>query len=228
MFDFPVVVSVSSQQDYGAMDMTKLDTQMSVAKCIAVSPDETLALCGSIDGSIRVVTMDGKYKYRLGQKSTVVTAVFSPDSQYIVSGGYKSIYIWCMEDASLRFKIRKHDNFVLNIKFNEKGTHFLTTGRDKRIVVWDFQRGISLSTFYADSQVDHVAFTRRGYVVYVPDGVSSAASLKPNHALKQMLKGKYSAEIGTTITSAQGVALGFSSQKIQEQADSKSGACKIL
>ncbi|XP_060069536.1 uncharacterized protein LOC132549607 [Ylistrum balloti] len=226
MFDFPVVVSVKEDTETDMMDMNIMDTQMSAAKCTAVSPDETLALCGSIDGSIRVIEMTGAYKFRLGQKSTVVTALFSPDSQSIVSGGYKSIYIWNMHDGSLKFKVRKHDNFVLNIKFDQKGTHFLTTGRDKKIVIWDFRRGISLTTFYADSQVDHVEFTKRGYVVFVPEGVSCAASLKPNAVLKQMLKGKYNLNIGANITDAQGMALGFSCQKIQ--ANSESGMCDIL
>ncbi|XP_033756367.1 uncharacterized protein LOC117339097 [Pecten maximus] len=225
MFDFPVVVSVKEETESQMMDMNKVDTEMSAAKCTAVSPDEALALCGSIDGSIRVIEMTGAYKFRLGQKSTVVMAIFSPDSRYIVSGGYKSIYIWNMQDGSLKFKVRKHDNFILNIKFDQKGTHFLTSGRDKRIVVWDFRRGISLTTFYADSQVDQVEFTKRGYVVFVPVGVSGAATLKPNPVLKQMLKGKYNLKINSTITDAQGMALGFSSQKIQ---GNESGACDIL
>ncbi|OWF42885.1 NACHT and WD repeat domain-containing protein 1 [Mizuhopecten yessoensis] len=220
MFDFPVVVSMKENTECGMMDMSQVDTDMSAAKCTAISPDESLALCGSIDGSIRVIEMTGAYKFRLGQKSTVITAVFSPDSQSIVSGGYKSIYIWNMLDGSLKFKVRKHDNFVLNIKFYQRGTHFLTTGRDKRIVIWDFRRGISLTTFYTESQVDLVEFTRRGYVVFVPEGVSSAATLKPNPVLKQMLKGKYNLNIGATITNAQGMALGFSSQKIQANNES--------
>ncbi|XP_069139951.1 uncharacterized protein [Argopecten irradians] len=226
MFDFPIVVSVKDDAEPQMMDMNKMDTQMSAAMCTVVSPDESLALCGSIDGSIRVIEMTGAYKFKLGQKSTVVTATFSPDSHYIVSGGYKSIYVWNMQDGSLKFKVRKHDNFVLNIKFDQKGTHFLTTGRDKRIVIWDFRRGVSLTTFFADSKVEQVEFTRRGYVVFVPEGVSGAATLKPNPVLKQMLKGKYNLKLTPAINDAQRMALGFSSQKIN--GGDGSSACQIL
>ena len=211
----------------GSLNSNNIDTMMSAGTCVAMSPDETYALSGSTDGHIRVIDMAATYRMKLRQSSSVVKAIFSPDSQYVVSSGFKIIYVWALSDGALKFKIKKHDNFIQNIVFNEKGTHLISTALDKKIIMWDFRRGISVATFLAANDVEVIDFGPKGCVAYVADNCNPVAILHPNATLKKMLKGKYTVSYGQAVTNAQGVALSFSSQKVQANWNGSS-ACEIL
>jgi WD40 repeat protein len=103
MFDFPVIVNILDPENSPEIDPNKMDTMMTGAVCCEISPDDKYAAMSSTDGAVRVVTMDGHYTYRFQQKSSAVAMVFSPDSQVVLSSGYRSIYVWSMLDGSCKY-----------------------------------------------------------------------------------------------------------------------------
>ena len=104
MFDFPIIVTVSSESGISPeLDTDKMDTMMSGAVCCVISSDDVYAAMSSTDGSVRVITMDGKYIYRLQQKSSAVAITFTPNNQTMLSAGYRSIYVWSMLDGSCKY-----------------------------------------------------------------------------------------------------------------------------
>lgn len=229
MFDFPIICPVSpddaeqAQLNTEAMDSASFQgpTHMSFSR------DGSLASSGSMDGALRVITAKGQYIFRMQQKSTITCAAFSVDGQYVVTGGYRSVYVWSISDGSLKYKLRNHTDFVTNIKFDETGQFMLTTSIDKKIVLWDFNRGFSLASFLSYCPLDTIDFSPNGqYIVYRPGNVGTISVLKPNPVLKKILEGSYCSTISHSLQGAQAVALSFSSQKVQDIKSSQT--CEIM
>ncbi|KAK3095533.1 hypothetical protein FSP39_015737 [Pinctada imbricata] len=225
-FEFPIVIPVEGENQ-GGYDMSKMDCLMSSPTCLDISPDDQYALCGSTDGQIRVIQLLGEYKYRMAQKSSVIAAKFSPDGQYIMSTGFKSVYIWNLKDGNLRFKLKKHNDFVVNIQFDALGKYMITSGRDKKIVYWDVSTFISLASFYSHCQVDQIGLTSDGNkVIYVPENVGHIAVLSPNNKLQQV-KQKKGVSLKHEVLKAQAMALSFSSQRLVSE-PRMSSACSVM
>lgn len=144
LFEYPLVLSITT--DNNSMDMTQVDTAMTAASCVAIDNSDSLALIGSTDGQIRVIDLDGKYKFRLGQISSVMTAVFTPNGKRVVSAGYKNIFVWDLDQERLLYRVKKHTNFISKILFDETGKIMVTASWDKNIAVWDVPSGMSIAT----------------------------------------------------------------------------------
>lgn len=220
VFEYPVVLSVTNENS--SMDMTQVDTSMSSASCVAIDNSDSKALVGSTDGQIRVITMEGKYKFRLGQASAVTMAVFTPDGKRVVSAGYKNIFVWDLDQGSLLYRVKKHDNFITKILFDQTGKIMVTASMDKTIVIWDVPSGMSIATYYGHTSLKETSITcDGGKMLFIPD-VGHIGILEPNDTLRQMMKGNRSV-VRNTMLRAQ--ALSVSGHKITQMT---SQACTIL
>jgi WD40 repeat protein len=113
-------------------------------------------------------------------------------------------------------------DFVNNIKFDSSGKFIVTVSRDKQLVLWDYNRLVSIATFPANCQINAVDLCPKlESIAYVPEGISDVAILKPNQSLCNVMAGKTKAM--TLTPQAQAVVLAFSSQKSKK--GSKSIAC---
>ncbi|KAL3863458.1 hypothetical protein ACJMK2_005212 [Sinanodonta woodiana] len=223
LFEFPIVLPVDDFFAEGNMSMETMDIMMAGAICVAVSPDDRFAGCTSTDGSIRVIEMnDGKYIYRMQQRSSAVALTFSRDSKSVLTAGFRSLYIWSMEDGSLRCKLSRHSDFILGMKFDRSGKYLVTSSRDKKIIVWDYERAVSIATFNAQCQVKHLEVgPDASTIVYVPDNNGHVVTLRPNRYLEKLLEGQY---LGPTIKpEVQAISLAFSSQNRRIEK-----ACKVM
>lgn len=232
MFDFPLIVSIENSDEVDGASyenlMTFNDTMMSGSSALDISPDDQYAFSASTDGGIRVIKMTGQYFMRFDQKSSAVAACFSPDSKFIVSCGYKSIYVWSIHDGILGCKLKKHDDFVTNIKFDKSGKYLLSSSRDKKLVLWDFYRGISLASFVSHCQLPLVDISPDAkHTVFIPDDIDDVCILKPNTLLTNIIDGKHKVEITPALLGAQAVALSFSSQKMMKKEASNIG-CVVM
>lgn len=221
LFEYPLVLSITT--DNNSMDMTQVDTAMTAASCVAIDNSDSLALIGSTDGQIRVIDLDGKYKFRLGQISSVMTAVFTPNGKRVVSAGYKNIFVWDLDQERLLYRVKKHTNFISKILFDETGKIMVTASWDKNIAVWDVPSGMSIATYYGHYKLNEVKITcDGGKVIFIPDVVNHIGILEPNKMLQHMMKGDRTV-VRDSMLKAQ--ALSFSGQKITQLT---SQACTIL
>lgn len=231
MFDFPLILSIGNDEtDAASYDkvMEFNDTMMSGSSALDISPDDQYAFSASVDGGIRVIKMTGQYFMRFDQKSSAVAACFSPDSKYIVSCGFKTIYVWSILEGTLSCKLKKHNDFVINIKFDKSGKYLLSSSRDKKLVLWDFHRGISLASFVAHCQLPLVDIAPDAkHVVFIPDDIADVCILKPNRMLTSIIEGKHKIQITPALLGAQAMALSFSSQKMKKKEASSIG-CEIM
>ncbi|XP_053407147.1 uncharacterized protein LOC123546872 [Mercenaria mercenaria] len=225
MFDFPLVVDLVDQENSPPVEPDKMDTMMSGASCCEISPNDKFAAMGSDDGAVRVITMEGNYVFRLQQKSSAVALAFSPDNTTVLSAGYRSIYVWSLADGSCKFKLTRHMDFINSIKFDVSGKFILTVSRDKQLVLWDFERVVSIATFPTNCQINAVDLSPNiGTVAYVPEGISEVAILKPNQALRNVMAGNTKAV--TLTPQAQAVVLAFSGQMVNKESSSRS--CSLM
>lgn len=81
-----------------------------------------------------------------------------------------------------------------------------------------------MATFQTNCQVQAVDISAgAACIVYIPEGISDLAILKPNKALQDMLDGK--ADLPVPSPQAQGIACAFSSQK---RSSGTSKSCTLL
>ncbi|PVD30066.1 hypothetical protein C0Q70_09327 [Pomacea canaliculata] len=219
MFEFPIVMDViteNSGHNEMQISMENMDIMMSGCTCMCVSPDDTLVAACATDGSIRVISMDNRYLHRMQKRSSAISATFSPDSRHLLTGGFRSIYMWNMGSGQLECKMTRHQDFVTSLTFAVDGHCLISTSLDMMIVVWDTATCLSLCTVRAHCQLHSVGLTPDlSYLVYMPERVASLAVLKPNMALKKCLLHGENKEVSRTLEQAQAFALAFSSQPIQ-------------
>lgn len=219
MFEFPIVMDViteNSGHNEMQISMENMDIMMSGCTCMCVSPDDTLVAACATDGSIRVISMDNRYLHRMQKRSSAISATFSPDSRHLLTGGFRSIYMWNMGSGQLECKMTRHQDFVTSLTFAVDGHCLISTSLDMMIVVWDTATRLSLCTVRAHCQLHSVGLTPDlSYLVYMPERVASLAVLKPNMALKKCLLHGENKEVSRTLEQAQAFALAFSSQPIQ-------------
>ena len=123
-----------------------------------------------------------------------------------------------------RYKLTRHMDFVNNIKFDTSGKFFVTISRDKQLVLWDYNRLVSIATFPINCQINAIDLCPKlESIAYIPEGISEVAILKPNQSLCEVMAGKNKAV--TLTPHAQAVVLAFSGQSSNK--GSKSVACCI-
>jgi WD40 repeat protein len=113
---------------------------------LAVSPNgKYLVSCGC--GSDRALKLwdlqTGQELHTFtGNTGQVPSVAFSPDSSYILSGGYdKTARIWDVLTFDELRRFNGHDGAVLSVKFSPDGKYVLTGGNDGTIRLWviDYQ-----------------------------------------------------------------------------------------
>ncbi|XP_067656688.1 NACHT domain- and WD repeat-containing protein 1-like [Haliotis asinina] len=227
MFDYPIIMNVYLQENESDSLVGQPDTDMSACCGAGFTPDDRLAVACSGDGSIRVMDAEtNRYMYRMRQRSSITNMTFSPDSKNLLTSGFRSIYVWSMSDGSLACKLTRHQSFIVCMEFSRGGQFLVTTSQDKNIVVWDFEKKVSLCSYHAHCQVNAMAVVSDlSAIAYAPENVTSVAVLKPNERLNQMLEGTYVQTVSESVKKAQALALAFSSQGVKKQT---SAACTIL
>ncbi|KAK7466741.1 hypothetical protein BaRGS_00037150 [Batillaria attramentaria] len=231
MFEYPIVMDifVSAEEDESlkGLDMSKLDIMMAGCICMCVSPNDMLVAACAADGSIRVVTMENQYLHRMQQRSSAVSAVFTPDSLQLVTAGFCSIYVWRMGTGQLDFKLTRHQDFVTSLRFSADGHYLVSASLDRTVLVWDFRSRTTISLMHTHCQLQTFEVTPDlSSVVYMPERVASLAVMQPNMELRQILTGgRELKDVPEAMEQAQACALAFSSQRIQKVT---TAACVIL
>lgn len=108
----------------------------------AFSPDGTLlALAGNPDRSVQIWTSDGRLVNQLhGHTKTTGAVAFSPDGNYIASGGDdKTIRLWTKE-GELLGTLEGHRAPIWAIAFSPDGQTLASGGADQTVILWDWQQ----------------------------------------------------------------------------------------
>ncbi|HMQ59853.1 MAG TPA: caspase family protein [Flavilitoribacter sp.] len=96
-----------------------------------------------------------------GDGLRITDAVFSPDGQQILAGGWgKTANLWD-RDGKLVHTLEGHTDQIWKVAFSPDGKLILTAGADKTLRTWDRQTGKLLHTS-AEHEADAIAFSPDG------------------------------------------------------------------
>lgn len=139
---------------------------------VAFSPDGSLALSGSADGTLKVWnvwTGQEQASFSLGNDDVVLTVAFSPDGRFALSGSAKGkLQLW-----DIKTRVSKsfswHDAEINCAVFSPNGKYVLAGGRKGVLRLFDAQTGQQIRAFtdpsgkYADSgNIESIAFSKDG------------------------------------------------------------------
>ena len=170
------------------------------------------------------------------QSSSITCLAFTYDSKRLLTGGYRSIYIWNVgvsdEDippearGQLEVKLTRHTNFVTCLQLVLEDRFLVTASVDKSIALWSMKTRTTLSVFRYHCAIYHMqAAPNLSSIAFVPERSSAAAVLTLNKAAREALSGIPSVPVPVKVKKAQAVALSFSSQQVTTKT---STACSIL
>jgi WD40 repeat protein len=113
---------------------------------VAFSPDGRRAV---ICGGRAVCLIDaatGKVERRLeGHRAAVVSAAFSADGKYVLSGGDDHVLrLWDAASGSLVRTLTGHEGYVKSVAFRPDGSQALSGGSDATVRLWDVSTGKEL------------------------------------------------------------------------------------
>ncbi len=110
-------------------------------RCLALHPEKPLMAIGSSDNNVYLSKLPEANIIRQlpGHSNSVFTCCFSPDGQWLASGGRDAhIRIWQMgKNVELYQAIPAHMQTVNRLAFSPDGRWLASASRDKEIRIWD-------------------------------------------------------------------------------------------
>lgn len=111
------------------------------------SPDGTLIVSASTDGTAKVWTTDGTIVQDLKHPSGVTDADFSPDGRTVATTSYDGMLrIWNLEDGSLTSTITAGSNTLWCLAFSPDGKTIASAGEDRVVSLWNVADGTLIRT----------------------------------------------------------------------------------
>jgi WD40 repeat protein len=125
-----------------------LDGHTKGVSCVAISPDGSKAVTGSLDNSVRVWDIENSNELAVlaGHRRSVTIVAVMPDCRRVISGAYDgSVKIWDIESRSEIADCKGHTAQVTGIAIAFEGKRILSASRDESLRVWDAETGTELA-----------------------------------------------------------------------------------
>lgn len=89
---------------------------------------------------VQLWNSDGSLLHNMsGHISGIRTVAFSPDSQFIASGGYdNTIKLW-KSDGTLVSTLKGHNSFITSLRFSPDGKELASSSQDSTIRIWELK-----------------------------------------------------------------------------------------
>ncbi|MGA8220344.1 MAG: TIR domain-containing protein [Candidatus Acidiferrales bacterium] len=105
------------------------------------SADKRVALCGGVEGVLRVwnVTDDELLRTFEGHTRPILSVALNSDQRLVLSGGAdKTVRLWDLEFGQAVRVLAGHDDEVVQVAWASDGKHAFSADRKGRILNWDF------------------------------------------------------------------------------------------
>lgn len=107
---------------------------------ISFSPDGRYLEAGDNVGTLRIWDMETDQKIYTIDVPRIDTSDFSPDGEYLVTGGFQdgSVYVWEMETGQEERVLASHSGSIYDISFSPDGQYLATASEDGTARIWHF------------------------------------------------------------------------------------------
>jgi len=143
-------------------EILRLEGHSGPVTAVAFSPDDTLALTGGADRTVRLWSRrDGKQIWMSGDLASGVSSVaFSPDARYALIGSHLVVHVRDIKKDREVYRLQGHTNGVSSVTVSPGGRFVLTGSLDNTARLWAIETGKEIRRFegHTDS-VTVVAFS---------------------------------------------------------------------
>jgi WD40 repeat protein len=141
------------------------------------SPDESLVLTASNDGTARIWDIaSGKELLVIPvHQGGVTSASFSPDGAQVLTSGGSAANIWNASNGKLIADLKGHADSVLSAAFSPDGSQVLTASLDGTARVWNMECGAPVAVLHGsegEGEAREYGVVNKGVaiVAFSPDG----------------------------------------------------------
>ncbi len=132
---------------------------------LAISPDNSLLLSGSFDGTVREWDLKTQKPLRTWQLGDTVNAIqFSPDGEtFVTADAGGKVQRWNTRTGKLEMTYPGHAFLVTDAAISPDGEILATGSWDRTVKLWDFQTGTLLKTLRGHNHpIQAIAFSPDG------------------------------------------------------------------
>ncbi|HEY9834503.1 MAG TPA: hypothetical protein V6D26_28395, partial [Stenomitos sp.] len=181
--------------DFNGKQLQKFNADIVSVKAVRVSEDDKLLATASINGTVRLWSLDINNNYKVtpleefkGHQGRIESIRFSKDGKTLVSSGADDgmVKIWTVPEKKF-IQLKGHEDSIKSVRFSPNGDLIATGGEDGRVIIWD-RNGLHLNTFKRDSKkVNSVRFSPDGKSIATggDDGYVRLWDLNTNKLLKE-------------------------------------------
>ncbi|CAL5984381.1 WD40_repeat protein [Hexamita inflata] len=164
------LVSCSDDHTMMVYDLVKMQVESTITledevNSVEYSNDGSMiACCVGNNVYIYSAATNQQIKKLEGHTDTVITAIFSQDDKYVLSGGDdKTVRVWDVKTGAAIQTIEGHTDSVYLILYNPDFSCFATASEDKTVKLWNAQTYGLINTFKGhNSGVFSVSFSQNG------------------------------------------------------------------
>ncbi len=130
-------------------------------KCLAVSPDGSLAATGDKNKNIIIWDINaGKQLATLtGHQNDVQSLSFSPDGRLLASGSRdESVIIWNIASSERVMQIKTEDR-ISTVAYSPDGLYLATGTNSKEFTIWDAKTGSQVRTIKGNEDIASITFS---------------------------------------------------------------------
>uniref|UniRef100_A0A2C9JTF7 NACHT domain-containing protein n=1 Tax=Biomphalaria glabrata TaxID=6526 RepID=A0A2C9JTF7_BIOGL len=234
-FEFPLTINLNGEEnaDNPSLNMEQVDTMMSTCAHLIFTPDGQMLVSGSSDGRVRIVdSQTGRYLHTMFQRSSITTMLITSDSQHLLTGGYRNVYIWNIgprhppdQQGQLLVKLTPHRNFITCMQLVRGDSYLITASLDKTVSIWSLSSRTTLCSFQYHCSIDiMVAAPDLSTISFIPEKAPTLGVLTLNKSGREVLSNMPVIPVNDQLIKAQAMALVFSSQQISD----RSTTCTLI
>jgi eukaryotic-like serine/threonine-protein kinase len=126
---------------------------------VAFAPDGQTVACGGENGVEIFVWPAAEAMEKMDAGHSISKIAYSPDGRRIASASGRVVKIWDLSNGRHIVSMEGHDHSVEDVSWSPSGKYLVTSGQDKKVMVWESGTGAPVQYFEAETPVEGALFS---------------------------------------------------------------------